>query len=72
MVFYRKEDNIDINSIHYNLKIPNIDHQLQLQLSSLMWDYDHDNLPISLKMHFTKSNLVYNYSTQSATKAKLN
>ena len=42
-------DNININSIHHDIKILNVDHQLQVQLSSLMWDYDHDSLPISLK-----------------------
>ena len=42
-----KENNINIKSVHYNLQILNIDHQLQVQLSSLMWDYDHDTLPIT-------------------------
>ena len=37
-------NNIDINHIYFDLKILNIDHQLQVQLSSLMWDYDH-NIP---------------------------
>ena len=57
--------------IHHNLKILNIDYQLQVQLSSLMWDYDHDILPISLKLHFKKANLVHNYSTRAASKGKL-
>ena len=64
-------DNININSIHHDLKILNVDHQLQVQLSSLMWDYDHDSLPISLKMHFKKTNVVHNYSTQAASKGNL-
>ena len=64
-------DNININSIHHDLKILNVDHQLQVQLSSLMWDYDHDSLPISLKMHFKKTNVVHNYSTRAASKGNL-
>ena len=44
-----------------------LDHQLQGQLSSLMWDYDHDTLPTSLKPHFKRVNLVHNYSTMSTT-----
>ena len=71
MAFSHKENNVNINSIHHNLKILNIDHQLQVQLSSLMWDYDHDILPISLKMHFKKANLVHNYSTRAASKGNL-
>ena len=52
IVSSHKENNIDI--IHYNLQILNINHRLQLQLSSLMWDYDHDTLPLSLRVHFQK------------------
>ena len=53
-------DNItDTNRIYFDLKVLNIDHQLQVQLSSLMWDYDHDTLP---------SSLVHNYSTRTASK----
>ena len=71
IVFSHKENNIDIKNIHHNLKVLNIDHQLQVQLSSLMWDYDHDILPLSLRMHFQKANLVHNYSTRLASKGGL-
>ena len=50
-----------------DLKILDLDHQLQVQLSSLMWDYDHDTLPTSLNPYFKRVNLVHNYSTMSAT-----
>ena len=61
----------NINEIQHNLKILTVDHQLQVQLSSLMWDYDHDTLPESLKTHFKRANLVHNYSTRSASKGSL-
>ena len=57
--------------MHYNLKILTVEQQLQVQLSSLMWDYDHDTLPESLKAHFKRANLVHNYSTRSASKGSL-
>ena len=57
--------------MHYNLKILTVEHQLQVQLYSLMWDYDHDTLPESLKAHFKRANLVHNYSTRSASKRSL-
>ena len=53
------------------LSILKVDHQIQVQLSSLMWDYDHDTLPISLKSLFKKSNLVHNYYTRGTSKGKL-
>ena len=71
IVFRNNDDNMDINRIHFDLKILNIDHQLKVQLSSLMWDYDHDTLPTSLKGHFKRSNIVHNYSTRAATKGSL-
>ena len=48
-------------------KILNADHQIQVQLSSLMWDYDHDILPPALKLHFKRTNLVLNYSARAAS-----
>ena len=50
--------NIDSNSIYFDLNILNLDHQFQTQLSSLMWDYDHDVLPLSLRSHFKRANLL--------------
>ena len=71
IVFANNNNNIDVNRIHFDLKILNIDHQLQVQLSSLMWDYDHDILPPSLKTYFKKANIVHNYRTRSASKGSL-
>ena len=42
-----------------------------MQLSSLMWDYDHNTLPVSLQDCFKRSNLVHNYKTRSSSKGKL-
>ena len=37
--------NISTNTNYHKLKILTVDHQLQVQLSSLMWDYNHNTLP---------------------------
>jgi len=64
-------EDIDIDKIHLNSKIFSLDHQLRLQFSSLMWDYDHDILPPSLNVYFTKVNQIHNYSTRAASKGSL-
>ena len=38
----------NISHDYYNLNILNIHDQFKVQLSSLMWDYDHNTLPSSL------------------------
>ena len=68
---FSNEAHDKINNIHHNLNVLSVDHQLQVQLSSLMWDYDHDTLPESLKTHFKRANLVHNYCTRSASKGSL-
>ena len=59
------------NRLYFDLKILKFDEQLQLQLSSLMWDYDHNVLPTSLTNYFKRSNLIHNYKTRAASKGKL-
>ena len=71
IVFANYDKNIDTNSIHFDLKILNLDHQFQTQLSSLMWDYDHDVLPLSLRSHFKRANLVHTSNTRTAAKGSL-
>ena len=71
IIFKNNENDIDINRIHSDLKILNVDHQVQVQLSSLMWDYDHDTLPPSLKAYFKRANLIHNYNTRAASKGSL-
>ena len=71
IVFANNDNSTDINCIHFDLKVLNIDHQLKVQLSSLMWDYDHNTLPPSLRTHFKRANLIHNYSTRAASKGSL-
>ena len=61
----------DFDKLLYDLKILSIDDQLRVQLSSLMWDYDHEMLPSSLNVLFRRSNLVHNYSARRASKSHL-
>ena len=61
----------DIEKILHGLKILNCDDQLKVQLSSLMWDYDHDQIPPSLKVLFQKSNLIHNYHTRGSSRGNL-
>ena len=71
IVFANNDDNTEFNRILFDLKILNIDPQIQFQLSSFMWDYDHNTLPPSLKSYFKRANLVHSYSTQAASKGRL-
>ena len=59
------------NHLYFDLKTLKFDDQLQLQLASLMWDYDHNRLPSSLSKYFKRSNIIHNYKTRSATKGNL-
>ena len=52
IAFTNNDINTNTNHIYFDLKILNIDHQLQVQLSSLMWDYDHNTLPYIFKRSF--------------------
>ena len=61
----------DFEKLLHDLKILNFDDQLKVQLSSLMWDYDHGIIPSSLKDLFKRSNLVHNYRTRGASKGSL-
>ena len=61
----------NIEKLLYDLKVLNFDDQLKVQLSSLMWDYDHDVIPSSLRILFKRSNVVHNYCTRGAIKGSL-
>ena len=41
------------------------------QLAALMWDLDHNTIPLSLSSYFTRSNEVHNHLTRMATSNKL-
>ena len=63
------KDNND--HLYFDLKILKFDEQLEFQLSSLMWDYDHNVLPTSLTNYFKRANLIHNYKTRAASIGKL-
>ena len=45
---HKNGDDINISREYFNLNILNINDQINYQISSLMWDYDHNVLPSSL------------------------
>ena len=51
-------------------KILSLADQTQLQISSLMWDLDHDILPPTLSSYFKKRNLIHQYNTRTAGDGK--
>ena len=55
----------------YDLNILNINDQIHYQISSLMWDYDHGTLPLSLRQYFKRSNTIHNHKTRGALRGKL-
>ena len=59
-----KTDDFKLNSLLFKLKILSIDDLYKLQLSSLMWDYDHGIIPSSLQDMFQRSNIVHQHSTR--------
>ena len=69
-ISFRSEDT-SINHHLSNQIILNIEDLFKLQLSSLMWDYDHDIIPSSLKDLLKRSNIVHKYGTRGATRGNL-
>ena len=53
------------------MRILNIEDQLKFQISSLMWDYDNNDLPEHLIKYFIRTNLVHNYESRGAGKGNL-
>ena len=56
----------------YDLSILNINEQIHYQISSLMWDYDHNTLPSSLTHCFVRSSSIHNYKTRGALRGNYN
>ena len=54
----------DINTLKVN-------DLFQYQVSSIMWDYDHNTLPKSLNSLFTKTKTTHSYRTRFANADKL-
>ena len=69
--FYSTYNN-DVNSHnYYNVRISNKDDQIFYQASSLIWDYDHNVLPISLRKFFTGSHDIHNHNSRGASLGSL-
>ena len=62
---------IHCDEIRKTMRILNIEDQLKFQISSLLWDYDNNNLPEHLSKYFERTNLVHNYETRGAGKGNL-
>ena len=41
--------------------------QYDYQLASLLWDLDHETLPMSLSTYFSKVNVTHSHETRQAT-----
>ena len=54
-----------------NLGILNFYNTLKLQLSMLMWQYDHGELPACFNDYFTKVYSIHTYNTRSSSSKKL-
>ena len=54
-----------------NLGILNFSNTLKLQLSMLMWQYDHGELPACFNDYFKKVNSIHTYNTRSSSSTKL-
>ena len=53
------------------LNILTINDLFHYQISSLMWDYDHDQLPCSLNTYFRKRKYDHGHNTRMVTADKL-
>ena len=62
---------IHCNEIRKTMCILNIEDQLKFQISSLMWNYDNNDLPEHLSKYFQRTNLDHNYETRGAGKGNL-
>ena len=54
-----------------NLKILNFKKSVIFQLSLLMWDQDHGDLPKCFQSYFQKTSELHSYTTRSSTQNKL-
>ena len=50
----------------FDLNILNVEDLIYYQISSLMWDFDHNSLPSSLRDNFKRANTVHHYKTRGA------
>ena len=59
------------SQIRKSFRIWTVEDQIRLEMTSLMWDYDHNLLPYNFKDFFWRSNLVHGYEIRSAVKGSL-
>ena len=55
----------------YTLNILNINDLIHYQMSSIMWEYDHGTLPLSLRQYFKRSNTIHSHKSRAALSGKL-
>ena len=53
--------------IFKKLNILKLKDQYDYQLASLLWDLDHETLPMSLSSYFSKVNVTHSHETRQAT-----
>ena len=66
-----KTDDFTLNRLLSKLRILSVDDLYKLQLSSLMWDYDHGIIPSSFQDMFQRSNIVHQHNTRGASRGNL-
>ena len=64
-------DVVHCADIRKKLSILNVSDQIKLQISSLMWDFDHKSLPSELAIKFAKISSVHNYQARAASHGSL-
>ena len=57
--------------IRKSLGILSVKDQIKAQLSSFMWDFDHNLLPTHLSKSFLRASNVHNYNTRTASRGYL-
>ena len=55
-----------------DLNILKVDDLFRYQISSLMWDYDHDTVPYAISTLFNRTRNTHSHGTRSANADKLN
>ena len=63
--------NAHYNPIFIDLQLLSLDDSLKYKVVSLMWDFDHDNLPSAFSTLFSKRNNYHDHLTRMAPSDKL-
>ncbi len=65
------EHNDHSSPLFKQLNILKFDDIIRMQLSSIMWDYDHENLPKCFNAYFNKTSSIHSYNTRFSSAGKL-